>query len=224
MVKLLHLISFVLICTTINGQSNNQLSILETNWKNYLLMEDLSDGAENQFFTIKEDGTFPDLDYSNRQRGNWPLHDHLKRAIEMAKAYKKKESELYANPELLKNIMLAYNFWVNKDIVNDNWWYPQIGVPQSLGLIMLLMKEEINEVQWNKGVKIMNRVEFGTKTGQNLVWVSSNIILRSILVSDATLVLEASTKIRNEMQMVEGGGRFANRLFFSSTRHTITIW
>ena len=159
------------------------------------------------FFNLEPNGTWSDLDYTNKQRGNWPLHKHLFRTIEMAKAYNQKGGNNYKNKKLGEHIHLAYNWWVNNDIVNSNWWYPQIGIPQSLGVIMLLMKDEINTEQWQKGITIMDRVEFGNKTGQNLVWVSSNIVLRSILKNDTTLVAEATGKIRKEMKMannVEG--------------------
>lgn len=153
------------------------------------------------FYNLNADGTWSDLDYTNRQRGNWPLRVHLHRVIEMAKAYQQEDNENYQNEELGKNIILAYNMWVDEDIINPNWWYPQIGIPQSAGLVMLLMRENIDEVHWQKGMTIMDRVEFGEQTGQNLVWVSSNIVLRSILKSDTTFVAKATSLIRREMQM-----------------------
>ncbi|WP_165876097.1 polysaccharide lyase family 8 super-sandwich domain-containing protein [Mariniflexile fucanivorans] len=179
----------------------SQISILKDNWKNYLLAEEVNQDMIPYFYNLKPDGTWSDLDYTNRQRGNWPLRTHLLRTVEMAKAYLKKGNQNYKNEKLKVHILLAYNWWVDHDIVNLNWWYPQIGVPQNIGIIMLLMQDDIDEVQWQKGMTIMNRVVFGDKTGQNLVWVSSNIILRSILKTDTTLVAEATEKIRNEMQM-----------------------
>ncbi|WP_111710248.1 polysaccharide lyase family 8 super-sandwich domain-containing protein [Lutibacter citreus] len=191
----------VVFSSCITKTKGSQLSILENNWKNYLLNEEINREMEPYFFNLKPDGTWTDLDYTNRQKGNWPLHKHLFRTIEMAKAFNQKENQSYKNKKLRQDILLAYNWWVNKDIVNSNWWYPQIGVPQSIGVIMLLMQNEINAEQWQKGMTIMDRVEFGNKTGQNLVWVSSNIVLRSILKKDTSLVSEATGKIRKEMQM-----------------------
>ncbi len=185
----------------------SQLSILENNWVNYLFNEEVNQEMVPYFFNLNPDGTWDDLDYTNRQRGNWPLRNHLFRIVEMAKAYHQKGNQYYKNEDLGDNIHLAYNYWVNKDLVNPNWWYPQIGVPQNIGVIMLLMQDEINAEQWQKGMTIMDRVVFGKNTGQNLVWVSSNIVLRSILKNDTTLLTEATEKIRNEMQMandVEG--------------------
>lgn len=179
----------------------SQLSILKNNWKNYLLNEKVNQETIPHFFNLNPDGTWSDLDYTNRQRGTWPLENHLVRTIEMTKAYQQKENQYYKNNKLGENIQLAYNYWVNKDIVNPNWWYSQIGVPQNIGVIMLLMQDEINAEQWQKGMAIMDRVVFGKQTGQNLVWVSSNIVLRSILKSDMTLVAEATEKIRKEMQI-----------------------
>lgn len=193
----------VLLSSCVSKTPQSQLSILEDNWENYLLNEEVNQEMVSYFFNIKNDGTWEDLDYSNRQRGNWPLRAHLFRTIEMAKAYQKKGNTNYHNEILGNNIILAYNWWVNEDIVNDNWWYTQIGIPQTIGLIMLLMQDEIDAQQWQKGMNIMDRVAFGNKTGQNLVWVSSNIVLRSILQADTTMVAEATSKIRQEMQMAD---------------------
>lgn len=199
--KYLTILLAVVFSSFIMKTPQSQLSILKNNWKNYLLNEEVNQETIPYFFNLNPDGTWNDLDYTNRQRGNWPLNNHLIRIIEMTKAYQQKENQYYKNKELGENIQLAYNFWVNKDIVNPNWWYTQIGVPQKIGVIMLLMQDEINAEQWQKGMDIMDRVEFGKQTGQNLVWVSSNIVLRSILKSDVTLVAEATEKIRKEMQI-----------------------
>lgn len=188
-------------CATKTPKS--QLSILENNWKNYLLNEEVKQEMVPYFLNLNRDGSWNDLDYTNKQRGNWPLRNHLFRTVEMAKAYQQKGNQYYKNKSLGDNIQLAYNFWVNKDFVNPNWWYPQIGVPQNIGVIMLLMQNEINTEQWQKGMAIMDRVVFGKNTGQNLVWVSSNIVLRSILKKDTTLLAGATKKIRKEMQMAK---------------------
>ncbi|WP_066219645.1 polysaccharide lyase family 8 super-sandwich domain-containing protein [Formosa haliotis] len=181
---------------------HSQLSILEHNWKHYILNESVNEDMVPYFFNLSPVGTWSDLDYTNRQRGQWPLRSHLLRTVEMAKAYNQKDNQFYRNTDLKKAILQAYNYWVNEDIINPNWWYPQIGVPQNIGLIMLLMENEIDTEPWQKGIAIMDRVEFGELTGQNLVWVSSNIVLRCILKNDTTLLEPATAKIRNEMKMV----------------------
>ncbi|WP_187269314.1 polysaccharide lyase family 8 super-sandwich domain-containing protein [Algibacter pacificus] len=180
---------------------DQQLDILKNNWINYLLMQEENLATLPYFYNINPDGTWSDIDYTNKVRGNWPLREHLYRTVDMAIAYQKKGNKHYKNQTLYNNVHLAYNWWVNHDIINPNWWYPQIGVPQNIGLIMLLMENSINEKQWQKGITIMNRVVFGNLTGQNKVWVSSNIILRSILKHDLDLVAQATKNIRNEMQI-----------------------
>ena len=194
------LIILVFFSISIKAQES-QLSILKDNWENYLLAQKVNQEMEPYFYTLKPDGKWGDLDYTNRQRGNWPLRAHLLRTVEMAKAYQQEGNQNYKNKKLNENILLAYNWWVNNDIVNPNWWYPQIGVPQNIGIIMLLMQDEIDAEHWQKGMTIMNRVTFGSQTGQNLVWVSSNIVLRSILKSDTTWIAGATEKIRREMQI-----------------------
>ncbi|MBD0831982.1 polysaccharide lyase family 8 super-sandwich domain-containing protein [Aestuariibaculum sediminum] len=179
---------------------SSDLQELKTNWKAYLINQQLKEDQKSYFFT-NVNGTWSDLDYNNRQPGNWPLLAHLKRASIMAKAYHKADSEYYHNPTLLKNILESYNWWVDNTPKNSNWWYAQIGIPQNLGVIMLLMEDNMDPKQWKKGIEIMDKVRFGIQTGQNLVWVSSNIVLRSILKNNVEELNQAAENIKNEMQI-----------------------
>ena len=40
-------------------------------------------------------------------------------------------------------IVAALEHWVEKDYVNSNWWYPQIGVPNALAPTLVLMGEAV---------------------------------------------------------------------------------
>lgn len=200
------LFTLIFFSCSINAQKS-QLSILENNWKAYLYNEEIKPEMLPYYFNLNPDGSWSDIDYTNEQRGNWPSNEHLKRTVEMAKSYQKQGNKDYKNKILCKNILLAFCWWVDHDFINPNWWYPQIGVPQNLGVVMLLMKNEIDAEHFKKGMSIMDRVVFGERKGQNLVWVSSNIALRCILKKDTISLDKATRNICKEMQIahdVEG--------------------
>lgn len=182
----------------------NDSESIKRNWIEFLTEDRIADSDIEFIDLITEQGSWSDIDYSDDRRGNWTVIEHLRRAVLMARAYSSESSPSYNNPKLLKQTISLFNFWIDKGLVNRNWWYPQIGVPQELGVIMLLLEDHIEPSYWDGGLKIMDKVEFGGKTGQNLVWVSSNIILRSILNGDSSLLEEACGNIVGQMRIEEG--------------------
>ncbi len=125
--------------------------------------------VENYLFELKNDGSWPDIDYASKERGGWPPAGHLSRLLEIAKAYQSKESEFYQDKNVSEKIHLAIDFWLENDLICPNWWYPEIGVPRILNPIMILMEAELSEDQKERGIKILNRSAIGM-TGQNKVW------------------------------------------------------
>lgn len=123
--------------------------------------------------TLKEDGSWPDIDYTSKQRGEWPTCDHLSRTLEMAIAYQ--SPDLQNKSKVLKAVKSSMNYWIKNDFTCPNWWYPQIGVPKLLGPIMLLIQPNLSTEEFNAGIKILQRAKIGM-TGQNRVWLSGNVI------------------------------------------------
>lgn len=154
---------------------------------------------------LKPDGSFSDLDYSDRTRGGWSLNDHLSRTLSMAIAWKSPQSPDYKSTKLRNPLFSALNHWLNHDYINPNWWYPEIGIPRVLGQIMLLLKEDLSEQELKAGLKILDRAKLG-KTGQNKVWLAQNVIYRSLLVNDFQLIQLAAKAISDEVVVTESEG------------------
>jgi len=147
---------------------------------------------------LKPDGSWADIDYANQERGGWLPAAHLSRILSMAKAYHTPGSEFYQKKEFSGKIHLAMNFWLKNDFICPNWWYPEIGVPQILNPVMILMETELSPDQKEKGVKILDRSKIGM-TGQNKVWQSGNVLLKSLFLRDTETIKKAAESIRSEL-------------------------
>lgn len=154
---------------------------------------------------MKDDGSWPDIDYADKTRGGWPVNDHLLRLSNMTIAYKTTGGRLAGDQTLEKKIIAGLNFWLKNDFICPNWWYPQIGVPRALAPVMLLMEDQLSPAQMSAGIKILERAKIGM-TGQNKVWLSGNVIYRSLLTGDTSAILAAVKAIQDEIVVSEGEG------------------
>ncbi len=154
---------------------------------------------------MKENGSWPDIDYADKTRGGWPVNDHLVRLNNMALVYRHTGGKLSGSEALEKKILAGLNFWLSNDFICPNWWYPQIGVPKVLAPVMLLLEDKLTTAQMDAGIKILDRAKIGM-TGQNKVWLSGNVIYRSLLNGDVMAVEAAVKAIQEEIVVSEGEG------------------
>lgn len=149
---------------------------------------------------LNDKGFWPDINYLSKQRGAWQPVDHLNNLLQMARAFQSKNSKYFHDPKLSAKIRLALDYWFQNDFQCPNWWYPQIGVPMTLAPIMILMEDELSAEQKEKGIKILDRAKIGM-TGQNKVWLSGNVLLKSLLLRDVETIRKASASIQQEMKV-----------------------
>ncbi|WP_170110430.1 polysaccharide lyase 8 family protein [Flavilitoribacter nigricans] len=184
-----------------------KLTQLHANVWQYILGDRPPDMAEveESLHALDGRGTWPHIDYSSKERGAWQPREHLSRLLDITRAYRSPGNRYYQQKEISRKIHLALNYWLENDFQSPNWWYPDIGVPMVLGPILILLEDELSETQLERGVYILNRSEIG-KTGQNKVWLSGNVLFRTLLTGDVEMVDKAAASIREELvvSMSEG--------------------
>lgn len=161
--------------------------------------------AQELLSKMLENGSWENIDYTSKERGSWPPREHISNLLVIAKAYNSKGNRLYDKKKVSEKIHLGLNFWLENDFQCPNWWYPEIGVPMVLAPVMLLMEPELSAEQLEKGIAILNRSSIGM-TGQNKVWQSGNVLLRSLLLKDAETIAKAAEAIREELVVSTGEG------------------
>ena len=151
------------------------------------------------------DGRWNDIDYADQTRNFWRTEQHLRRTAELAAAYAKIRDHGQDDPLLRKAILQATSYWITQDFRNPNWWHNEIGVPDLLSDIMLIMEPEMTPEQKAGGLKILARSTL-SRTGQNLVWQALVVFKTAMLREDATLARQADERILPQLGASGGEG------------------
>lgn len=184
----------------------DELNQLQENLISYYLNTPVDDvKVEGLLDKMESNGSWPNIDYANYRRGGWPVKEHLENVQTLAIAYKMEGSEYYQKSQVSKKIHLSLNYWLDNDFLSPNWWDQHIGVPELLAPTIFLMEEELTAEQINQALVLMRRAEI-KMTGQNKVWLSGNVLFRSLLVRDADSITMASNSIQEELSVTEGEG------------------
>ena len=172
---------------------------------NNVLINILADSAdllevEQLLATLSIEGSWSDIDYTSKERGAWQPRQHLSNLLAISKVYRTPGTKFYGKQEVSEKIHLGLNYWLDNDFICPNWWYPVIGVPMMLNPIMILMEDEISDEQLEKSLVILDRCKIG-KTGQNKVWQSGNVLLKSLLLQHIDTVQMAANSIQEELKV-----------------------
>ncbi|GIZ09522.1 polysaccharide lyase family 8 super-sandwich domain-containing protein [Flavobacterium sp. UMI-01] len=199
------LLVFLIFSITSFSQSNkaypHELQQLFKNIKEKYLEDAVpTSEVEHLLASLDAKGAWPGIDYSSQQRGHWPVLLHLLNLNRLSKAYLKEGSNYYQKPEVLDKIHLALDYWLANDFVSPNWWYPQIGIPQQLAPVLIVMEDKLSDKQLQTGVKILNKAKIGMG-GQNKVWLAGNVLYKSLLVRNIDSVNIASKAIQGELKV-----------------------
>lgn len=96
--------------------------------------------AKTYMSNMKDDGSWPDVNYASNAQTNWPAMTHLNRLKTLVVAYVSPGSALKGDEKLYAQIVSGLNYWYAKKPVSTNWWYWEIGWPQEMGVILCLMR------------------------------------------------------------------------------------
>src|SRR5690606_34340619 len=82
--------------------------------------------------------------YKSIAISSWSPILHLQYVLNLAKAYANGKSPFYKDRNLAKEVHQSLDFWLRHNFTRRNWWYNEIGVPEMLTNILILMDTEIN--------------------------------------------------------------------------------
>jgi chondroitin AC lyase len=163
-------------------------------------------GATKVVRSLGADGSWTDVDYKDATRGGWRTYDHLDRVLAMVKAYRSPNTGPEAKAELRAAIHRALGYWLRNDFQNPNWWYNNIGVPQDIADIAILIRDELSPEELDvMANRILPRAKIGM-TGENRVWLAGITLVRGLLLKDRTIVEEAAGVIGEEIHITTSEG------------------
>ena len=114
--------------------------IADTEWASVTEVSKMAEEVGSLLETFAENGSWPDINYSSTAQTNWEPIVHLNRVRLMALAYTHEASPLRGDAVLYNQISKALEFWHAADPRSTNWYNQQIGSPQRVGVILVLMR------------------------------------------------------------------------------------
>ena len=152
-----------------------------------------------------------DIDYTNQLKSFWPAAKHYERMQVILNGFGK--SRLSEDAEYAEKMIGALKYWLLNDFKNPNWWHNQIGTPQGIGDVALLMysvldKDTLSQVADLVARGSMQKNESISRewTGANFMWGALNTIRHAILTDNGELMRMAIERIEKEIttDMPEG--------------------
>ena len=187
--RCLAFITFILIALTnavsqpLAQRADPDLEVVRQRFVSELLASS-SDSIQvhNLMISIKEDGSWPDIDYEDVSNTAFEHSRHLQNMIELSRAYaksihpdKKPGPTLHGDPKLKVVIFSALDFWLDHDFICDNWWWNQIGTPDRLVNVLLMMDNELTQTQKKRAAPIVIRANlnaWGARPGGDRIQIA----------------------------------------------------
>jgi chondroitin AC lyase len=107
--------------------------------------------------TFRKDSIWSGINYTDTSNTGFQHRVHLDNMVYLSRAYKSKTSKYRKSHQLKKTFDEALDFWVKNDFICENWWWNQIGTPNALISILLIMDNDLSKKQVSEILPIVSR-------------------------------------------------------------------
>ena len=201
------------LCVSVEAETNasDPTSIILARYRDMLVEGQVPDAetVRGHMAGLREDGSWPDVDYNGKDRSIWEPFDHMFRTADMAKAYAKKGHALHGDKALLKKIHLAMDHWLANRYQCPNGWYNTNATPKWMGDIAALINDDLTGDRRKATIEIVGIQRRGPRrwgTGANLMDVAQTAIVKASLTGDAASLAEAARVVAGEIKVGTGEG------------------
>jgi chondroitin AC lyase len=155
--------------------------------------------------SLSPDGKWSGINYIDVSRTGFQHSEHLNNLVSMCRAYRKTGSQLKGNQVLKKAISSALGFWIENDFQCDNWWWNQIGTPEQMVRILLIMDNELSAAQIKGILPIAGRANLSAPGARP----SGDRIKIAGILAKTMLFMRNEPSFSNVMSVIAGEIKFA---------------
>ncbi len=182
-------------------QADADLEALRDNFRAELRALPLHDEAIPELVnSLAEGGSWPDINYKDVSRTGFEHSEHLNRMLVLSSAYQQPESDYFQDPGVKQAISQSLDFWLENDFICENWWWNQIGTPDRLTNVLLVMDDALSEQQLLKAAPIIGRADlhaWGARPGGDRIKIA-RIYGKYALFTRSTTTLQEAVRTMNE--------------------------
>ncbi|WP_438479221.1 polysaccharide lyase family 8 super-sandwich domain-containing protein [Oleiharenicola lentus] len=156
--------------------------------------------AQEWITTLDSEGRWPDIDYANRAGGAWPTAAHLRRVRVLARELADPKSKWFNDAKTADVALRALAHWTTTRYQNPNWWQNQIGVPQVMRDIIVLLGDRLNGDARAAAMAVLHQANIAPEfNGANLVWSAELVLMAAALENNEAEIARASALIAKEI-------------------------
>jgi chondroitin AC lyase len=175
--------------------------------------------------TIRGDGTWPGINYVDTSRTGFEHRIHLENMQTLARAISKKGSP-FINDALVKKVLsTSLDYWLKNDFRCQNWWWNEMGTPQLMINILMLMDTNLTEIQKTAGLKIANRANleaFGARPGGDLLPIAGMLGKQALFTRDEAVFERVIKVMASEIRITTDRGIKPDLSFHHRTDNVIS--
>lgn len=186
-----------------------QMDTVVSRYREYLFRthQPQPDVVDHWATSLNTRGQWTDIDYEDKERADWKVLWHLKRARMLTMAWSYPQSQFYHDKNLKKKIDAALNHWLEKRYRNPNWWHNEIGVPQYMRDIIILLRDDLSASQLQQALAVMSQLRVQNNgVGANLMWSADLGLHYGALTGDSELVSRCRELMLKEIKIHTGEG------------------
>lgn len=187
---------------------------------------------------LQENGSFPDINYTDRSQTNWKPLGHIDRMKTLVLAYTMSNSRYYGDQNIYNMIVKMLNYWYDTNPTSTNWYNQQIACPQRIGVMLILMRSGNVQLPATLENKLIERMkstggrpdQSGSQgTGANKLDIAIHWIYRGCLTADASILTFASQQAYMPLDLTTDEGlqhdftyhQHGNQLYIGGYGHVI---
>ncbi len=148
-----------------------------------------------------------DIDYTNMSRSCWDSANHYNRVLRILCQDGRKY--LDTDPDYRERVLGAIRYWLVKDPINPNWWHNDIGTPNHMTALGLMLWDILPDDMRAGMAELAGRGSMKTRTdipkwtGANLIWGVSNSLRHALMTDDVELLYAAAKRAEAEIYVGE---------------------
>ena len=152
------LISFFLLTALAAHASDKDIELI----RKRIIAEMLSPNVETAHVkellnSIQKDGTWQNINYIDTTKTAFEHGEHLDNMVQLSRAFAKKGTEFTGNKRVKQALYSALDYWLAHDFICENWWWNEIGTPDALIHVLMMMDKNLTAEQVNKALPIIKR-------------------------------------------------------------------
>jgi chondroitin AC lyase len=203
-------IFYLLVIFTTSGEVNakNDFEVVKQRVVSEIMKTPVNDSLVTVLMnTIKEDGSWPGINYVDVSNTGFEHRTHLSNLVEMSLAYNKKGSQYYRNRKLKQLINGSLKFWCDHDFICDNWWFNQIYTPRTLVTVLLVMDDNVDPELAEKAIPMIGRAHLeasGARQSGDRIKIGGIAAKKVLVVGDEVEFEQLMKVINDEIKFTTG--------------------